>query len=86
MLRFTPQIRIARLNADAYKPPNYNITGYPTIVLWPATRSATKHADGTDIANVAKQPVEYKGDRTVEALGAFVKENGGWGIDLVGKE
>ena len=44
------------------------ITGYPTLALYPA-------------GDLSKEPIIYKGPRTLESFLQFIKENGAHGID-----
>ena len=45
------------------------IQGFPTIKLFPA--------------GAKDQPIEYAGDRSIEDLAKFVKENGKYGADVM---
>jgi protein disulfide-isomerase A1 len=55
------KVTVAKVDATANDVPDA-ISGFPTIKLYPA---GAKDA-----------PVEYAGDRTVEDLATFIKENG----------
>lgn len=60
------KVVVAKIDATANDVPD-SITGFPTIKLY--------RADKKD------EPVEYNGDRTVEDLITFIKENGKYGVD-----
>jgi len=51
---------IAQIDATANDAP-YPVQGFPTIAFWPA--------------NDKKNPIAYDGDRTVDAMEKFVREN-----------
>ena len=63
---FASKVTIAKVDATANDVPD-EIQGFPTIKLYPA---GAKDA-----------PVDYSGDRTVDDLAKFIKENGKHGVD-----
>ena len=63
---YAPKVTIAKVDATANDVPG-EIQGFPTIRLFPA--------------GAKDSPVEYNGDRTIEDLANFVKENGKHKID-----
>ena len=60
-------VTIAKVDATANDVPD-EISGFPTIKLFPAGAKSS--------------PIEYSGDRTIEDLAKFVKENGKFKIDV----
>ena len=60
---------IAKVDATANDVPD-EVQGFPTIKLYPAGAKSA--------------PVEYTGDRTIEDLAKFVKENGKYKVDVMG--
>ena len=63
---FNKKVTIAKVDATANDVPD-EIQGFPTIKLFPAGKKDS--------------PIEYSGDRSIESLAAFVKENGKYGVD-----
>ena len=63
---FNSKVTIAKVDATANDVPD-EIQGFPTIKLFPAGKK--------------DKPVEYSGDRSIEDLAKFVKENGKYGVD-----
>jgi protein disulfide-isomerase A1 len=63
---FGDKVTIAKVDATANDVPD-EIQGFPTIKLYPAGKKDA--------------PVEYKGDRTIDDLIKFVRDNGTHGID-----
>jgi len=64
----TPSVIIAKIDATANDvPPKLNIRGFPTIIYFPANSKDT--------------PVEYQGQRSLEDLEQFVRENADISID-----
>ena len=63
---YSPKVTIAKVDATANDVPG-EIQGFPTIRLFPA--------------GAKDSPIEYNGDRTIEDLATFVKENGKHKID-----
>ena len=66
---FDKQVTIAKVDATANDVPD-EVQGFPTIKLYPAGAKSA--------------PVEYTGDRTIEDLAKFVKENGKYKVDVMG--
>ena len=66
---FAKQVTIAKVDATANDVPD-EVQGFPTIKLYPAGAKSA--------------PVEYSGDRTIEDLAKFVKENGKYKVDVMG--
>ncbi len=64
---FARKVTIAKVDATANDVPE-EIQGFPTIKLY-------KAGDKTN-------PVDYSGDRSIEDLADFVKDNGKYGIDV----
>ena len=64
---YASQVVIAKVDATANDVPD-EIQGFPTIKLFPAGAKSA--------------PVDYSGDRTIEDLAKFVKENGKYGVDV----
>lgn len=64
---FASKITIAKVDATANDVPD-EIQGFPTIKLFKAGDK--------------KNPIEYSGDRSIEDLIKFVKENGKHGVDV----
>jgi len=60
------KVVIAKVDATANDVPD-EIQGFPTIKLFPAGSKGT--------------PIDYSGDRTIEDLATFVRDNGKYGID-----
>ena len=58
---------IAKVDATANDLPD-EVQGFPTLKLFPAGAKSA--------------PVEYSGDRSIEDLAKFVKENGKWKVDV----
>ena len=65
---YASQITIAKVDATANDVPD-EIQGFPTIKLFPA--------------GAKDKPIEYSGDRSIEDLAKFVKENGKFGADVI---
>ena len=63
---FNDQVTIAKVDATANDVPE-EIAGFPTIKLY--------------VAGAKDSPVDYQGQRTVEDLATFIKENGKHGVD-----
>ena len=63
---FASKVTIAKVDATANDVPD-EIQGFPTIKLFKAGDK--------------KKPVEYSGDRSIEDLIKFVKDNGKYGVD-----
>ena len=61
----------AKINAVENDSPE-DVQGFPTIKLFPA--------------GAKDKPIEYQGDRTIEDLAKFVKENGKHGVDAYAKK
>ena len=66
---FAKQVTIAKVDATANDVPD-EVQGFPTIKLYPAGAKSA--------------PVEYSGDRSIEDLAKFVKENGKYKVDVLG--
>lgn len=60
------KVTVAKIDATANDVPD-SITGFPTIKIYPA--------------GAKDSPIEYAGDRTVEDLVTFIKENGKHQVD-----
>ncbi|KAG7832879.1 hypothetical protein KL943_004327 [Ogataea angusta] len=60
------KVLIAKIDHTANDVSGVEITGYPTIFLYPA--------DGSG-------PVNYEGQRTLESLASFIQEKGTFGVD-----
>jgi len=56
------KVRIAAMDATENDPTGVKIKGFPTLYFYPAGKK--------------DQPIQYNGDRTEEAMEAFIKENG----------
>ncbi|MCJ1313967.1 protein disulfide-isomerase precursor [Agyrium rufum] len=65
---FDSKVTIAKVDATANDVPD-EVQGFPTIKLFPAGSKDT--------------PVEYSGDRSIDDLANFVKENGKFGVDAL---
>lgn len=60
------KVTVAKVDATANDVPD-EIQGFPTIKLFPAGGKA--------------EPITYSGDRTIEDLAEFIKENGKYKVD-----
>eukprot|EP00656_Telonema_subtile_P040079 TRINITY_DN45148_c0_g1_i4.p1 TRINITY_DN45148_c0_g1~~TRINITY_DN45148_c0_g1_i4.p1 ORF type:complete len:186 (-),score=63.63 TRINITY_DN45148_c0_g1_i4:63-620(-) len=60
-LKDVPTLTVGKVDAEANELPDVKIEGFPTIKLWPSG-----HKDA---------PVNFQGERTEEALLAFLKEH-----------
>lgn len=56
------KVVIAKLDATLNDVPGVDIQGFPTIFFYPA--------------NAKANPIQYRGDRTAEAMAEFIEENG----------
>lgn len=63
---FAKKVTIAKVDATANDVPE-EIQGFPTIKLFPAGGKGA--------------PIDYSGDRSIESLANFVKDNGKHGVD-----
>ncbi|KAI6713678.1 hypothetical protein B2J93_957 [Marssonina coronariae] len=68
---FTDKVTIAKVDATANDVPD-EVQGFPTIKLYKAGDK--------------KNPVSYEGDRSIEDLIKFVKENGKYGVEVAYEE
>ena len=69
---YDSKVTIAKVDATANDVPD-EIQGFPTLKMYAAGKKS--------------EPIEYKGDRSIEDLAKFVKENGKYAIDVyAGKE
>ena len=67
---FNSKVTIAKCDATANDVPD-DISGFPSIKLYPA--------------GAKESPLEYSGSRTVEDMAAFIRDNGKYSVDALGK-